>query len=54
MSGNFCKRTDRRLKKLGLEKKKARRFAGFFCVSMMSVCGLMSTLKFTTATRLLA
>jgi sugar-specific transcriptional regulator TrmB len=28
MSGNFCKRTERRLEKLGLEKKEARRFAG--------------------------
>jgi hypothetical protein len=40
MSGNFCKRTERRLKKLGLEKKEARRFAGFLYLSMMSVCCL--------------
>jgi len=40
MSGNFCKRTERRLEKPGLEKKKARRFAGFLYVSMMSVCCL--------------
>jgi hypothetical protein len=28
MSGNFCKRTERRLEKHGLERKEARRFAG--------------------------
>jgi hypothetical protein len=41
MSGNFCKRTERRLEKLGLEKEEARRFAGFLYVSTMSVCALM-------------
>jgi len=28
MSGNFCKRTERRLEKPGLEKEESRRFAG--------------------------
>jgi hypothetical protein len=45
MSENFCKRTERRLEKLGLEKKKARRFAGFLYLSMMSVCSLMVSLS---------
>jgi hypothetical protein len=41
MSLNFCTRTIKRLRRIGLPKKTARRFAGFFYVSMVSVCGLM-------------
>jgi hypothetical protein len=52
MSENFCKRTERRLEKVGLDKKKARRFAGFFYLSMMSVCGLMVLIPFPHGKRM--
>lgn len=41
MPPDFCTRTAGRLRRIGLPKKTARRFAGFFYVSMVSVCGLM-------------
>jgi hypothetical protein len=41
MALNFCARTTRKLRRKGLAKKTARRFASFFYVSMMSVCGAM-------------
>ena len=40
MSENLCTRTERRLRRLGYAKKTAHRYAGFFFVSMMSVCCL--------------
>ena len=40
MDRNLCKRMERRLKKIGQDGKKARRFARFFYSSMISVCGL--------------
>jgi len=33
---------------IGLDTRTARRFAGFFYVSMMSVCGLMGLFVFQT------
>jgi hypothetical protein len=44
MNRNLCKRMERRLKKIGQDGKKARRFARFFFVSMLSVCGLFGLL----------
>jgi len=41
MNQNLCTRTERRLRRLGYERNAAHRFAGFFYVSMMSVCSLM-------------
>jgi len=37
---NFCTRTTRKIQRLGHAKKTARRYARFFFVSMMNLCGL--------------
>jgi putative copper export protein len=44
MEGNFCKRTARRIRQLGYTAKRAIWYAGFFFLSMLSVCGLAGTL----------
>ncbi|MCX6682383.1 MAG: hypothetical protein NTY71_05295 [Methanoregula sp.] len=41
MTEDFCTRTARKIRRLGRPEKTARRFAGFFYVSMLSVCCLM-------------
>jgi len=41
MTEDFCTRTARRIRRLGRPKNTARRYAGFFYVSMVSVCGTM-------------
>jgi len=41
MTEDFCTRTARKIRRLGRQKNTARRYAGFFYVSMISVCGLM-------------
>ena len=41
MTEDFCTRTERKLRRIGQERKTARRYAGFFYVSMLSVCSLM-------------
>ena len=40
MITDFCTRTTTKIRRLGHPKKIARRFAGFFYVSMTLVCGL--------------
>jgi hypothetical protein len=40
MSVDFCTRTTRKLRKLGYEKKVARRIAKFCYLSMTFTCGL--------------
>jgi uncharacterized membrane protein YdcZ (DUF606 family) len=40
MITDFCTRTTRKIRRLGHHEKIARRFAGFFYVSMTLVCGL--------------
>jgi hypothetical protein len=40
MSLDFCTRTTRKLRKIGYEKKVARRIAKFCYISMMFTCGL--------------
>lgn len=44
MEGNFCSRTARRIRQLGYTAKRAIWYAGFFFLSMLSVCGLAGTL----------
>jgi hypothetical protein len=41
MTRNFCTKTSRKLRDLGYAPKPALRFARFFFIIMMSVCGLM-------------
>jgi len=41
MIQDFCTRTTRKLRKLGYEKKVARRIAKFCCLSMTFTCGLL-------------
>jgi hypothetical protein len=41
MTEDFCTRTARRIRRLGQKRKTARHYAGFFYVSMLSVCSLM-------------
>ncbi len=44
MAQKFCSRTTRKLQRMGLSRKLARFYAGFFYVSMMVVCGLFGLL----------
>jgi hypothetical protein len=44
MTEDFCKRTERRTKKLGYTPKQAARLSKFCYVSMMSVCGMMGAM----------
>jgi len=41
MTLDFCTRTARKLRGIGLDRKTARHYAVFFYVSMLSVCGTM-------------
>ena len=45
MAQKFCSRITRKLRRMGLGRKSARFFAGFFYVSMMVVCGLFGLLE---------
>ena len=40
MFQNFCTRVARKLRRLGVARKAAARFAKFFYVSMITMCGL--------------
>ena len=40
MFQNFCTRVERKLRRLGVARKAAARFAKFSCVSMITMCGL--------------
>jgi hypothetical protein len=44
MTLNFCTRTARKLRRFGYARKVAARYARFFYVSMISVCGLFGLL----------
>ena len=41
MTEDFCTRTELKLRRIGQERKTACRYAGFFYVSMLSVCGTL-------------
>jgi hypothetical protein len=41
MTEDFCTRTERKLRRIGQKRKTARHYAGFFYVSMVSVCGAL-------------
>ena len=41
MTEDFCTRTARKIRRLGRPETTARRYAGFFYVSMLSVCGAL-------------
>jgi hypothetical protein len=40
---NFCSRMAGRIRRLGYARTYAARFAGFFCISMLSVFGMTGT-----------
>ena len=40
MFKHFCTRVERKLRRLGVARKAAARFAKFFYVSMITMCGL--------------
>ncbi len=50
MSLDFCTRTTRKLRKLGYEKKVARRIAKFCYISMTFTCGLFGLFERTKST----
>jgi hypothetical protein len=44
MTINFCTRTAWRIRKLGYARKAAARYAGFFYIFMLSVCGIIGAM----------